>query len=223
MTRAEIISYVTAKLGITDSAAQTQAGTFLDMRHGMIWNDADWRQARYQQSLAVTAGTQDYTLDVSFEFPKVARWDGAYDVPIINDVTALTKNPTGYDTSGPVLGIIPLARTAAGACQIRLLQVPTVNGTLLVIGKKKLTTLASGDTPPIPGEDMALCEFVMGDLYEWLRQFDKATHFFTKGGFLLEKMKELETAQAGELRQIIPHVQMLEGEGTYYDSMRPLG
>lgn len=223
MTRTEIIAYCTAKLGITDSAAQTQAALFLDMRDQMIWNDADWKHARVQQSLAVSAGVQDYALNSTVEFIKVARWNGAYDVPVLNDVTALTKMPTLYDTSGAVVAIVPLARDATGIAQIRIIGVPTQAGTLLIIGKKKWTVLAGSDTPKIPGGDMALCEFVMGDLYEWLRQMDKAATFFAKGGILIEKMKELETAQAGELRQIIPTVQLLDGEDSQYDSYRPLG
>ncbi|PAW75172.1 MAG: hypothetical protein B9S38_02480 [Verrucomicrobiia bacterium Tous-C4TDCM] len=222
MTRAEIISYCLAKIAVNDATSQAVAAQFFDARHATIWNDSDWRQARWQQNLTIVAGTQDYQLAPEFEFVKVARWDGAYDVPLLNDTTALMRNPAGYDTSGPITALIPLARTGAGVCQIRCVQNPTQNGTLLIIGKKKITALASGDTPPIPGEDVALCEFVTGDLYEWLRQFDTAAYFFQKGGIQLDKMREMETAQAGELRQIIPYTQELEG-GSLYDSMRPLG
>lgn len=222
MTRAQIISYATAKLGISDSAASTVAGTFLDMRHSMVWNDADWRQARVQEAVAVTAGTQDYALGATVEFIKAARWEGRYDVPILSDATALAKMPGLYDQAGPVVGVIPLARSS-GVAQIRIVGIPQQAGTLLVLGKKKLTALGTNDEPPIPGEDMVLCEFVLADLYEWLRQFSKAQHYLQKAGILLQKMRELESTQAAEVHQVIPYTQQLDGDACGPDSLNPLG
>lgn len=221
MTRSQIIAYTIAKLGISEAAVTTKAGTFLDMRHSMIWNDSDWKQARVEEAVPLVAGTQDYTLGSTVEFIKVARLNGLYDLTVLADVTALQKMPSLYDANGPTIAIVPLPRTG-GAVKIRVVGKPTQAGTLLIVGKAKLTALADADEPPIPGEDIALCEYVLADLYEWLRQFDTAKHYMEKAGFLLAKMKEIETVQAGEMRQIIPHVQMLEGEGGY-DSLNPLG
>lgn len=224
MTRAEIITYTTSKLGITDATAVAIAGTFLDARHAMIWNDEDWRQTRYQETIAVPAGTQDVTVGANCEFVKAARWADAYELTPMSDVSALAMHPSGYDTAGAVLAFTQLGKDSSGNVVIRLQQKPAEAKNLLVIGKRKVLALGASDTPPIPGEDMALCEFVMGDLYEWLRQLAKAQYFFAKGTELLAKMKEIETAQAGEIRRIIPMTQALEDEnGSSFDSMRPLG
>lgn len=222
MTRAEIISYCTAKLGVTDSTATTQAGTFLDARHAMIWNEELWRQTRYQESVSVSAGTQDVTLGANCEFVTACRWAGTHELMPLSDVSALSLDPAGYDASGTVLGFVPLGKTSGGLAQIRLMRTPTEAKTLLVLGKRKLLALGTNDTPPIPGEDMALIEFVMGDLYEWLRQLSKAQYFFAKGGAMLGKMKEIETAQTAEIRRIIPMEQQLDGEPSG-DSFNPLG
>jgi hypothetical protein len=222
MTRAEIITYCTSKLGITDTAAQTQAALFIDQRHGTIWNEEDWRQTRYQETIAVAAGTQDVTVGANCEFVKACRWAEAYELLPLSDASALALNPPGYDASGPVLGFVPLGKNSGGQVQIRLMQKPAESKNLLVLGKRKVLALGVSDTPPIPGEAECLCEFVMGDLYEWLRQFDKAQYFLSKAAILLQKMKDIETAQAGEVRRIIPTVQVLDGEGSY-DSLRPLG
>ncbi len=223
MTRAESIAYCTGKLGITDAAATTKAASFYDARWSMLWNEENWRQTRYQQTVACGAGTQDITLHANFEFVTACRWAGAYELMPTNDAVALASNPVGYDTSGPVLGFIPLGKDTNGAVQIRLLQVPTEAKNLLVLGKRKVLALSNSDTPPIPGADQALNEFVMGDLYEWLRQLNKATHFFQKGGILLQKMKEIEIEQAAEIRRIIPTEQILEGGFFGGDSFNPLG
>lgn len=222
MTRAEIISYCTAKLGLTDSSATTVAGTFLDARHAMIWNEELWRQTRYQETVSVAAGTQDITLGANCEFVTACRWAGLHELMPMSDQSALSLDPAGYDATGAVLGFVPLGKTSAGLAQIRLMRKPAQDQTLLVLGKRKLLALGSGDTPPIPGEDMTLIEFVMGDLYEWLRQLSKAQYFYQKGGILLQKMKEIETAQTAEIRRIIPTEQVLDG-AYGQDSYRPLG
>lgn len=221
MTRTETIAYCTAKLGITDLAAQTIAAQFYDARWSMLWNEEDWRQTRYQETIAVGVGTQDVTLGANCEFVKACRWAGSQELLPISDVAALAMNPIGYDTAGPVLGFVPIGKTSAGLAQIRLMQVPSEAKNLLVIGKRKVLALAGSDTPPIPGADQVLNEFVMGDLYEWLRQLTKAAQFFQKGGILLQKMKEIETQQSAEIRRIIPIEQVLDGNFGG-DSFNPL-
>ena len=220
MTKAEIISFCCGKLGIADATAQAQAALFVDARHSMLWNEHDWRQARFQQTLSVTAGTQDVTLDSNFEIVRGARWAGQSELLPTNDAAALALNPEGYDTTGPVLGFIPLGKDASGNVVIRLVQKPAETKTLLVFGKRKVVALGSSDTPPIPGEDMALVEFVMADLYEWLRQGSKADRFLQKGMGLLERMRGIEVEQSGEIRRIIPYVQELDSHEGAGDWMR---
>ena len=210
LTRDQIVSYCTAKLGITDTAAQTIAATFAQNRYRMLWNEENWPQTRYQQSLSVSAGTQDYALDSNFEFPTAYRWDGFNEVLPMSDAAALANNPPGYDQQGPVAAIVPLPRVA-GTCWIRLVQVPTKAATLLVIGKRKCVDIGASDEVAIPGADQCLVDFVMGDLYEWLRQMGMAQAFYAKAAILLQKMKDMHAAQAGEIRRIMPVEQMLDG------------
>lgn len=223
MTRAETVTYTTGKLGITDAAALTKAAEFYDARWSMLWNEENWRQTRYQQTVAVGVGTQDVTLSSNFEFVKVCRWAGNYELLPTSGTAALASNPYGYDTAGPVLGFEQLAKDSNGNVQIRLLQIPNEAQSLLVIGKRKVLALGNSDTPPIPGADQVLNEMVMGDLYEWLRQMTKAQYFFQKGTVLLQKMKDIETQQSGEIQRIIPIEQTLEDGSGGADSFRPLG
>ena len=125
MTRTESISFVTGKLGMTDAAAQTKAGTFYDARWSMLWNEENWRQSRYQQTIAVAAGTQDVTLHANFEFVTACRWAESYELLPMSDASALSLNPAGYDASGAVLGFVPLGKDSSGNVQIRLMQKPT--------------------------------------------------------------------------------------------------
>lgn len=211
MTKGQIKTYCTAKLGITDATALSIAGTFIDARWQMIWNAADWRQARYQQTLAVPAGTQDVTLHTNFELPKAFRWGDNTELLPVNDLNALAMNPAGYDTAGPVAGVIPLGKNSAGDFQLRLVSVPTEAKNLFVIGKRKCVTLDTDNASPlIPGVDECLCAFVMGDLYQWIRQLSRAQLFFQEANALLQKMVEIEMAQTSEIRRIIPVEQVID-------------
>jgi hypothetical protein len=213
MTKGEFKTYTTAKLGITDSTALARAGTFIEARWRMIWNAANWRQSRYQQTVAVSAGTQDVTLDSNFDFPTAFRWAEAYEVLPVNDLNALAMNPTGYDSTGQVVGVIPLGKDSSGNFVLRLVSKPAESKNLLVLGKRKCVNLTSdSDSPLIPGVDECLCAFVMGDLYQWIRQMNRAQAFFAEAQALLAKMVEIEMAQTAEIRRIIPVEQVLEND-----------
>jgi hypothetical protein len=238
MTLAEIKTYCTSKLGIADATALSMAELFAKQRWRTLWNEADWKQARYEQALVVASNTQDVTLDTKFDTVKAVRYSDAQELPSVSDMTAFMLDPAAYhfigspnNQFGTPVAFVPLGRQAVtGALQIRLIRATAQQCNLLVIGKCKPIELTTGAVDsenvqevPIPGGSECLCEFVMGDLYEWLRQFDKAEWYQKRAAILLEKMKEIETAQASEVRRIIPTEQVLEGWGGGYDSTRPLG
>ncbi len=145
MTLAEIKTVTTSKLGMTDTTTLEQAELFAKYRWRMIWHAADWKQARYQQAVDVSAGTQDVSLSATFDTVKAMRWAGQNELASVNDVTAMQLDPVGYDASGTPLAWIPLGKTAPGGLlQVRLVRKPSVAGTLLVIGKRKPIELTTG-------------------------------------------------------------------------------
>jgi hypothetical protein len=205
MTLGELKTFCTTKLGITDTAAKSVAGTFANARWKMIWDAQPWRQTRWQATISVPAGTQDVTLGTEFEFVTACRWKGQNELLPISDQAAFSINPAGYDQSGTPLGFAQIGKTTGGLVQIRLFQIPTETQNLLVLGKRKCIELtADSDTPLIPGIDPCLQAFVMGDLYQWIRQFSKAQVHYEEANALLAKMVEIETAQTSEIRRIIP-------------------
>lgn len=216
MTLAEIKNFCSTKLGMTDTATKTVAGTFANARWKMIWNAQPWRQSRWQASITVPAGQQDVALGTEFEFVTAARWKGNNELQPISDLTAFSLNPAGYDQAGTPLGFAQIGKTTGGLVQIRLFQIPTETQTLLVIGKRKcIELMIDTDTPLIPGIDECLQAFVMGDLYQWIRQFSKAQTCYEEANLLLAKMVEIETAQTSEVRRIIPTVEAISGDGGY--------
>lgn len=207
MTLAELKTFTTGKLGITDATALDQAEDFIQARWKMIWNAQPWRQTRWQETISVPAGTQDVTLGAEFEFVTACRWNGDRELTPTSDASALSAYPAGYDGSGTPVSFAQLAKTSAGLVQIRLFQTPTETKNLLVLGKRTCVDLtAPTDSPLIPGVDECLQAFVMGDLFQWIRQFSKAQACYAEANALLQKMVEIETQQANEIRRIIPLV-----------------
>lgn len=232
MTLAEIKTYTTSKLGITDSAALAMAELFAKQRWRVIWNEYDWRIARYSETKAISANsTDDITLDQHFDTIKAVRWAETYDLEAISDISALQLDPMGYSQIGQPVAFIRVGKPAGNTNPtIRLLKYPSTAGNILVIGKRKAIELSTSADDvdnctivPIPGGAECLCEFVMADLCEWLRQYDAATRYMQKAGILLDKMKEIESAQSTEIRRIVPYVQQLEDVDGRFDSLRPLG
>lgn len=213
MNLGDIKTFTAAKLGLTDSITQTQAGEFAKARWRMIWNHHLWRQSRTLAEVAVPAGQQEVTLPAEFELMLAARWNTTVGLSAQLDLSVFSANPASWNAPGPVLGYSPMPRTDTGLVRIRLHQVPQSAGVLLAMGKRTCIALeADTDTPLISGTDECLVAFTMGDLYQWMRQFGKAQQFFQEANALLAKMVEIETAQTTELRQIIPYVQQLEDD-----------
>jgi hypothetical protein len=205
--------FTAAKIGLSDTITKTQAGEFAKARWRMIWSAAMFRQTRIYDTVSVAAGVQEVTLPEFFELVHACRWNGDRLLTPMLDLAALARNPAGFDTIGNVAAFIPLARSDDGRARIRLNQIPEKAGVLFVIGKRTCVELVNDfDVPLIPGVDNCLIAFVMGDLYQWMRQFTKAETFFREANALLQTMIDIETAQSAEIRQIIPDVQQLEGE-----------
>jgi len=218
MTLGEIKDYCAAKLGIDDNVTKDQAALFARKRWAMIWNNQLWRQTRHVDTVSVAEGVQEVTLPAEFEFVLAARWGADRLLFASLDLAALSRDPGGWSLPGDVMGFSPMPRTTDGRARIRLHRAPNKAGTLLVIGKRTCIDLLNDtDRPLLTGVDECLCAFVMGDLYQWLRQFTKANAFFQEANALLAKMVDIETAQTTESRQIVPEVQQLEcGDYPWY-------
>ena len=217
MNLGQLAAFAAAKLGVSNTTTTNLAKDYAKARWRMIWDAANWRQARHKDVVAVSSGTQDVTLPEEFEFAQACRWGDNLELLPLNDLAALASNAGGFDAAGPVLSFTLLSKDSDGNARIRLFQVPEEAKNLLVLGKRKCVELASdSDTPLIPGVEQCLLAFVMGDLYQWMRQFAKAEAFFAEAQAHLQKMIEIETAQATELRRIIPVEQILDGD-THHD------
>lgn len=213
MTLDDIKTFTTGTVGMTDATTAAQAEMFIKNRWRMLWNVANWRQARVQDTVSVSQGVQDVTLPATFDLVTAVRLAGQGELTGLHDAANFHADPNGYDQIGSPMTFSPLPKTAGGLSVIRLGRVPSAAGTLLVIGKTKCPELDSGSASPlITGADQVLCEYVIGDLYRWIRQFGKAAACYQNAQILTQTMLDLETKQSAEICRIIPMEQQLGSE-----------
>lgn len=92
---------------------------------------------------------------------------------------------------------VPAAALGADKRQrLRLLEIPTEEVTIRVLGKRVCPTFsADNDAPAISGVTNCLLAFAQADLLQWLRQYGKAQAAQQEGVALLDQLKELEMVQ----------------------------
>ena len=193
MNLGDMASFVTGKIGKTDTDSVAKCKEFLARRYELIWNSQLWRESLSTASQSVPADTQDVTLnDSSIDQIVAVRWSDTTLGPVAHE-QVFAIDPTLFDDSGTPLAFVTLPKTAAGVCQIRLVQKPNQTKTLTVLGKVKLRVIDSAnsyqtrnftsdtDRPAISNIDNALLSFAEGDMLTRDRQYSKAQMMYADG------------------------------------------
>ena len=186
MTLQDMSSFVTAKIGRTDSDSVSKCREFLARRYELVWNSQLWRETLVTSSQSVPAETQDVTLDDSSIDQIVAvRWSDTTLGPVAHE-QVFAIDPTLFDNSGTPLAFITLPKTPSGSARIRLVQKPNQTKTLTILGKVKLRIIDGSnqfqirnlteilDKPAISNLDNALLAFAEADMLTRERQYSKA-------------------------------------------------
>lgn len=213
MTLAQIAAYACLKVQLSDATTLTTAKSFAAARWRMLWDAADWRQARHATTQTVEAGVQDVTLNADFGLIQAASWNGDTELPVVSERSLLAADASALAATGTPGGYVVLPKVA-GVCRLRLIPTPTMAGELMVIGKRNCPALeADTDEPDLPGAAESLCSFVEGDLWRSIfRQFSKGQACYDEANALLLRMRDLETNQSTNAWRIVPSV------GSGYDS-----
>lgn len=186
MTLQDMSSFVTGKIGRTDSDSVTKCREFLARRYELVWNSQLWRETLVTATQSVPADTQDVTLtDSSVDQIVAVRWSDTTLGPVAHE-QVFAIDPTLFDNSGTPLAFITLPKTPDGAVRIRLVQKPRETKTLTVLGKVKLRIIDENnqyqtrnltqilDKPAISNLDNALLCFAEADMLTRERQYSKA-------------------------------------------------
>ena len=203
-TRAQLVNYVTDKFGVTTDAVKTRAKGFYDSRYRMIQDQFLWRQLKVSESQTVSSGVQDITLTSAIGDVIAVRWNNRRLLPVQQE-QVFALDPEAFDSAGEVVGFSVLPKTDAGLCKIRLYETPQDSKEVLVLGKAPPETLTDDQSPRISAIDQALQAYVLGDLWQSIRQFSKADALFNEAQKYLADMIRLEQEQSAYDARIIPY------------------
>jgi len=102
--------------------------------------------------------------------------------------------------------------------RIRLLETPKGDTPLVILAKRTVHPLIhDGDSTAFDGLDLALEAFVLGDVYEWLRQTGDANEKRAEAVALVEHLKREEFYQEAQQQRLVPHI--WGGEVGEYESL----
>lgn len=186
MTLSDMASFVTGKIGRTDSDSVSKCKEFLARRYELIWNSQLWRESLATATQSVSADTQDVTLaDSNIDQIVAVRWSDTTLGPVAHE-QVFAIDPTLFDGSGTPLAFVTLPKTADGYVRLRLVQKPNTTKNITILGKVKLRVIDSSnayvtrnleqstDKPALSNIDNALLCFAEADMLTRERQYSKA-------------------------------------------------
>jgi hypothetical protein len=194
---------------MTDNLSLVQAKKFVRLRWKMIWDNANWRQARIEHTATYPAGTETVTLPTGVEFVLAMRIAGDRELLPSQDLVQMMIDPAGRGKTGTTLAFSPMAKDSSGAARVRLHRALEQEQELFFICKAKCPELvADSDTPLIPGVDQCLIALALGDMYRGpQRSIPKAEHCYAEAQGHLNQMKDVEKVQTAEIVQLVPLVE----------------
>jgi len=208
MNLSDMASFVTGKIGKTDTDSLSQCKTFLARRYELIWSSQLWRDTLGTSTQTVNAGTQDVTIsNTAIDQIVAVRWSDTTLGPVQYEAV-YAIDPTLFDNTGTPLGFVTLPKTASNVCQIRLVQTPSETKTLSVLGKIKLRIIDGSsqfqtrnltndtDSPALNGIDNALLAFAEGDMLTRDRQYSKAQMMYADGVAQIKVATNIERGQS---------------------------
>jgi len=203
-TKGQMVDYVTDKFGITTDAMKTRARGFYDVRYAMIWDRFYWKQTKVSETQSVAANQQDVTFSALIDRVVAIRWNNRRLLPV-NQEQVFQLDPEAFDSAGEVVGFSELPKDNNGFAQIRMYEIPQEAKEVLVLGKAPPEQLTDGQRPRMTGIDQCLQAYILGDLWQSIRQFTKADKLYSEAEAFIDKMIEIEQEQAAYDNRIIPY------------------
>ncbi len=203
-TKGQMVDYVTDKFGITTEEVKNRARGFYDVRYRMIWDRFYWKQTKVSETASVAANQQDVTFTSLIDKVVAIRWNNRRLLPV-NQEQVFQLDPEAFDSQGEVVGFSELPKDSSGLSRIRLYEIPQEAKEVLVLGKAPPETLTHGQSPRMVGIDQSLQAYVLGDLWQSIRQFSKANELYREAETFLNQMIKIEQEQSAYDNRIIPY------------------
>lgn len=128
-----------------------------------------------------------------------------YDTPYVNSKSLTTGIVTVKDSAGNVINTLMPYENERKYPRIQAVSFPTVATVFTVLFKRKVDPLVDpNDTPRLRNIDNALVAYGMADMYEYMRQNQKAQSKMQEAQALIEQAIDIEQNQQGSIMQITP-------------------
>lgn len=206
MTLAEYSTFITNKVGQTDSTSVALCKEFVKMRHRMIWDSHTWRDSLGLVPALVADTSGVMSLPDGIERIMAIRSTGNHILYPADSPYVMQVDPQAFEAMGDPLAYEEFTDIAnSNARMIRFFPIPSQNTAMLVFGKRALVQLnADTDMPVLRNIDNALIAYATGDMLERQRQYGKAQAKFQEASAHLDLMRRIETEQAGRVQRVVP-------------------
>jgi hypothetical protein len=215
MTLDNMATFICNKVGRPDSASISSCKGFLGRRYELIWDSQLWKDSLTTVSVSVSAGVQDVSLGVLIDRVVAVRWDTIGLSPVQHEAVYYI-DPTLFDKSGTPAAYVIMPASPSGGSVIRLVQKPSKDAVLTVLGKRKVSIITpsgeivqrsltqSTDSPYIRGIDHGLLSFAEGDMLTRERQYGKSQIIYGEASSTLRIAYNLEMGQQASEVQVSP-------------------
>ena len=189
------VTYICSKVGETDPVSRSLCAGFIQRWYDTLYNRYPWRDSIKTVSATVTALSENIPLPAGLDRVISIRYGGDHFLDPIDDTFLVQADPTIFEQTG-----IPQYYREYTADdktkQIQLYPTPSVDGALLIVGKKTAPPLLAGsDTPIIRNIDGVLITYGEGEMLQRMRQVGKAQALFQEASQLYTEAENLEKLQ----------------------------
>jgi hypothetical protein len=193
-------SQICKEVNTTDEDSRAVCAHFVDRWYKYIATKFDWRDCRRRDEIASVAGIDNVALPTTVDRIISIRY-GDHFLDPVDDTFYVESDPTIFERTG-----IPQAYQEFteddGTRKIRLYPMPAVDGTMLIIGKRKLPDLtADSDVPILRGIDEPLYAFGLSEMLRYHKQYAKADQIKQEANALLDNAIALEKQQTNVPRR----------------------
>lgn len=213
MTITQLAAFITSKLQKTDTQSVAFCKAALRVRWEIMWNAELWRQSIVDPFLiAVIAGTTTVIIPSTVDRVIALRFGARQTLDSANWESLLKDDPSFYERIGQPMKFIQAGRDVDKKVRIRLVNAPSKDDNLLVLGKAPFPACALDTDSPsdfLDGVDGPLLAFGEGDMLERQERRGTAQTKFTEATTLMKLMDKLQDEQSGQSYEMAPSPVML--------------
>ena len=189
-------THICSKVGMTDPTSRTLCAGYVQRRYQMLYDRYPWRDSLTTVAAASVANQTSIALPAGIDRVVSIRYGGDHFIDPIDDNFLVQADPTIFERTGIPLYYREYTDSADDTKKIQLYPTPSVDGALLIVGKRTAPPLVVGsDTPILRNIDNVLLAYAHYDMLQRMRQYGKAQVILDEATKLYAEAEAFEKAQ----------------------------